>query len=310
MKQPKYLTMFALFFAFAASSIVYAQEATEATGNQKLSPAAESANDLKGPPGAPQLGNDALARELSNPTTSLASLANKIKYTTFKGDLPGADDQDAWTYTFQPVLPFPQSNGYNLIFRPGFPVLIDQPSFDPAKGKFDTETGLGDISFDLVYGKTLESGFLWSAGIFGVLPTATDDALGADQWKLGPDIVLGLIKKWGVLGILYTHVWDVAGEDDFDTSFSSLQYFYFFSIGGGWQIGAGPTITYDWEADSGNKLTLPVGLGVAKTTKIGNTPLKLALQVFKTVESPDDFGSDWSVELTVTPVIKNPFVKN
>ncbi len=112
-------------------------------------------------------------------------------------------------------------------------MLIDRTSFDAAKGEFETETGLGDISFDLVYGKTLKSGFLWSAGIFGVLPTANDDALGADQWKLGPDVVLGLIKKWGVLGILYTHVWDVAGEDDFDTSFSSLQYFYFFSIGDG-----------------------------------------------------------------------------
>lgn len=310
MKQLKYLTMFARFFMLSSSSYVYARQATEAADNQKLSPAGESAKELKGPPGAPQLGNDALARELSNPTTFLASLANKIKYTTFKGDLPGADDQGAWTYTFQPVLPFPQSNGYNLIFRPGFPVLIDQPSFDAAKVEFDSETGMGDISFDLVYGKTLKSGLLWSAGIFGVLPTATDDALGADQWKLGPDIVLGLIKKWGVLGILYTHVWDVAGEDDFDTSFSSLQYFYFFSIGDGWQIGAGPTIAYDWEADSGNKLTLPAGLGVAKTTRIGDTPLKLALQVFKTVERPDDFGSDWSVELTVTPVIKNPFVKN
>ncbi len=105
------------------------------------------------------------------------------------------------------MLPFPQSNGYNLIFRPAFPVLINQSSssFEAAKGDFDTETGLGDISFDLVYGRTMKSGFLWSAGIFGVLPTETDDALGTDQWKVGPDVVLGLIKKWGVSSSSISH---------------------------------------------------------------------------------------------------------
>ena len=48
---------------------------------------------------------DDIAKELANPAGSLASLAHNIVYTTYKGGLPNADDQDAWSYQFQPVLP-------------------------------------------------------------------------------------------------------------------------------------------------------------------------------------------------------------
>ena len=40
------------------------------------------------------------ARELANPNSPLASLTLKVQYTTFKGDLPNADDQDKFGLTF------------------------------------------------------------------------------------------------------------------------------------------------------------------------------------------------------------------
>jgi len=54
---------------------------------------------------------------------------------------------------------------------------------------------------------------------------------------------------------------------------------------------------------------VPVGIGLAKTTKLGNTPIKLAAQVHYFLEQPDSFGPDWPLKFTVTPVIQNPFVK-
>ena len=50
------------------------------------------------------------------------------------------------------------------------------------------------------------------------------------------------------MGILLTHQWDVAGEDDFDTSITGGQYFYNFNLGKGRQIAAGPTFSYNHEA--------------------------------------------------------------
>jgi len=53
---------------------------------------------------------------------------------------------------------------------------------------------------------------------------------------------------------------------------------------------------------------VPVGIGVAKTTKIGEQPWKFQAQVQYYVEQPDAFGPEWLLKFTFTPVIKNPFI--
>ncbi len=47
---------------------------------------------------------------------------------------------------------------------------------------------------------------------------------------------------------LVSHQWDVAGNDDYDTSLTTINYVYAFGLGGGWQVASGPFITYDWHA--------------------------------------------------------------
>jgi len=257
---------------------------------------------------------DQVAKELSNPAGSLASLFTSLEYTTYKGDLPDADDQDSWTFTFQPVLPFPVGDkGRRIIFRPLVPVPFNQPVFDLDQGDFDSaDVNLGDISFDLVYAgtdmKNKHEGFLWGIGTAGTLPTATDDDLGGDQWRLGPEVFGGVIRKWGTLGAVVNHQWNVAGSNDDSYSVTGGQYFYAIGLGDGWQIASGPNFSYDWEADSDQAWTLPVGFGVAKTTALGNTKVKFQGQVQYFVEQPDAFGPDLLFKFTITPVIKNPFL--
>jgi hypothetical protein len=258
---------------------------------------------------------DEVAKELSNPAGSLASLSNNIEYTTFKGELPGADDQDAWSYSFQPVLPFPVGDkGRRVIFRPLVPVPLNQPVFDADTGKFDSKNvNLGDISFDLVYAgtemKTKHDGFLWGIGAAGTLPTATDDDLGGNQWRLGPEAFGGIIRQWGLVGALVSHQWDLGGSNDDAYSVTAAQYFYAIGLGQGWQIASSPVITYDWQADSDDAWTVPLGIGLAKTTSLGGKPWKFQAQVQYYVEQPDAFGPEWLLKFTVTPVIKNPFVR-
>jgi len=292
-----------MLVGFLSARVVCAQETESNESGQPLSTPAQDPKEREGASDFQKMLLEELARELSNPVSYMDSLTNEFQYRKYDGDLPGAADQESWTYLFQPKLTSQRSNGYNLIFRPAIPVILDQPAFTAATSGFETNSGLGDISFDLVYGRTEKSGFLWSVGLFGVLPTATDDALGQDQWQVGPDIVLGLMRKWGVFAALCNHVWDVAGNDEVKTSLTSVQVFYYFSLGGGWEIGAAPVITYDWEAGKDNRLTLPVGLGIGKTTKIGKLPLKMALEVDYSLVRPDSFGEKWQVLFSITPVI-------
>ena len=109
--------------------------------------------------------------------------------------------------------------------------------------------------------------------------------------------------------------WNVGGGDggpgsnDEPYSTTTVQYFYGISLGNGWQILSGPVITYDWKADSGEKLSLPLGTGIAKTAKLGGTTWRFQLELQYYVEQPDSFGSDWSVTFDFRPVIQNPVLE-
>ena len=259
----------------------------------------------------PAKSADEVAKELSNPAGSLSSLNFNFQYQTYKGDLPGADDQDSWSMIFQPALPFPVGDqGRRVIFRPAVPVLFDQPVFRAENESFDNaDFALGDIGFDLVYAgtemKTKKSGFLWGVGAAGTLPTATTSDVAGKQWRLGPELFGGIIREWGLVGALVSNQWNIGGWDDDSYSAMTAQYFYAYGLGKGWQIASSPVITYDWMADSNQAWTVPVGLGVAKTTQLGGRPWKFSFQVQYFVEQPDAFGPEWLFKLTVTPVVQN-----
>jgi hypothetical protein len=116
-----------------------------------------------------------------------------------------------------------------------------------------------------------------------------------------------MVRKWGVIGALVTHQWDVAGEDNYNTSITGGQYFYVFNLKDGWQINGAPLFSYNHEADSKNALTLPVALGVSKTVFINGRPWKFGIQYWHYVESPDAFGPDWQIRFNITPVVALPW---
>ncbi|MDW3221462.1 MAG: hypothetical protein R8G34_01010 [Paracoccaceae bacterium] len=249
---------------------------------------------------------DELAKELANPGAANATLNFKFEYRTFDGDLPGANDQDSFTATFQPVFPFVLPNGNNLIFRPAIPYVFGQPAFDTGTGRFAEDDALGDIPFDLLYAGSRD-GWTFGAGLVGAIPTGSN--VSSDNWLLGPSALAVKTEDWGVWGVFPFHNQKVGGSGP-DVSITSLQYFLFYGLGDGWQVGTGPTITYDWEAESDDAWTVPFGVQVAKTTAIGKQLVKLNAGIEKNVVSPDAFASDWKVTFTFSPVISNPFQPN
>ena len=106
--------------------------------------------------GGQQASAQDVARELANPNSSLAVLTLRNQYRLYKGDLPGADDQDNYTALFQPIFPqkLPESSEGDkrtFFLRPAIPIVVDQPVPRPAVNGLDWDgvTALGDIGFDI-----------------------------------------------------------------------------------------------------------------------------------------------------------------
>ena len=269
-----------------------------------------SPKDVEPKGGAATPSAEEIAAELSNPNTPLGTLNTNFDYITYDGDLPGANDQSAFKITFQPSLPYPLGGGTNFFVRPAVPIIIDQPVPEPGGGFKSKGVELGDIGFDASLGFSFknEAGMnVVIAGMAGTLPTATDETLGLDQWLLGPELGFFMVRKWGVIGIIASHQWDVAGEDSFKTSITGGQYIYNFNLGGGWQLFSGPTWSYNHEADSDNAWTLPAGIGIARTAILKGRPWKFSVQYWNYIKSPDAFGPEHQVRFTVGPVVSLPW---
>jgi len=275
---------------------------------------------------------DEIAIELINPVGSLFSIANDFNYSSYKGRLPDSDDETKWTYEITPSFPFSLKNGKNIVLRATIPVSFGSPTYYAdddeypewlirqladtisADGVFiDGHGHLDDISYGLAYGGVSDSGFISMFGIAGVLPVSQDGSIERDQYLLGPEVAIGKITRWGVIGAWLTHLVDVAdvsGRDIFwETNETSLKAFFAYGLGNGWQIISNPEITYDWEAASSNKLMLPIGGGVSKTFRAGRFPLKMDLELYSYVESPEVFGPEWLLTFSLTPVFSDRWGK-
>jgi hypothetical protein len=252
-----------------------------------------------------------MAQKLANPTNPIMTIGNNFDYVTFQGDLPGAEEESSFRYLFQTVFPFKLADGKGTVFfRPAVPIFFNEPVPDGLGGFSSEGTDLGDIGFDLSYGQTSKGGWLYGGGVVGTLPTATSDQLGKDKWALGPEVLFGKVAKWGVVMGLFTHQWDVAGSGDAKINNTALTYIYAFSLGGGWQVAASPVITYNHEAASDNKLSLPLGIGIAKTSVIKGRPWKFQLQYWNYVETNDAFGPEHQIRLSIAPVLSAPWNAN
>ena len=247
---------------------------------------------------------DEIAKELANPNTPLASLNFKLQLRQFEGDLSDADNQNGTTLLFQPSLPFPLDNGDLLLFRPAIPLVLDQPVFNGTD--FDSESGIGDIVFDLAYAPKNDSGLLIAYGFVASLPTATEDSLGSDRYTLGPEYLIGKITPKYVIGAFPNHQWDIGGSGDQSISLTSIQLFGTIIPGGGWNYGTNPIITYDWITD---QATIPVNFNFGKTVIWGGSPWKMSMEVNYYIEQADEFGPEWMVSFNVTPVVENKLVE-
>jgi hypothetical protein len=286
-----------------------------------------------------------MSRLMDNPLGNVAMLFTQFDLTLMKNP---TNDKTANKFNYMGIAQFPKRLGkkWNLINRivwnvPSMP--LDQDKIDrsinrarrqyasgpgesilPPTGSqiapidlFDGRTtGFGDMYYvgllapsegiDWINGK-----FLWGAGFDAGFPTATEDLLGTGKWTAGPSglgVYMG--PKWKIGGLVQQY-WDYAGDDDRDdVNMMNLQYFIYYSLDEVTSIGASPNIIANWEQNSSNRWTVPIGLGINRTFQFGKVPVRIGAEVHYSVIQPDDVaGTEWNFRIFIIPAAPSALFK-
>jgi hypothetical protein len=283
---------------------------------------------------------------MDNPLGNVAMLFTQFDFTIMENP---SNDTTENKVNYMGIAQFPKGLGkkWNLINRviwnvPSMP--IDQTKIDEAVDRAQRQYGSGEgqivlppagspiAPVDLFEGRTTGFGdmyyvglvapketikteiggnFTWGVGLSTGFPTASEDILGAGKWTAGPSgLAVYMGPKWKVGGLV-TNYFDYAGDSDRDdVALTNLQYFVFYSLDEVTAIGASPNIIANWEQNSSNTWTVPIGLGIVRTFQFGKVPVRFGLEAHYSIVQPDDVaGAEWNFRFYVIPAAPSALFK-
>jgi len=242
-------------------------------------------------------GGEDLAAKIQNPVGAMYSLPFKFTFDY------GAANGEATFLNIQPVIPVTVGD-WNLINRVIVP-LIDTPGLvtgtpeipNPVQG--DGASGLGDINYSLFVSPAVPGKVIWGVGPSLMMDTASNDELGSGKWSAGPTAVFLIQPKPWTMGLLGRQIWDFAGDSDRKSvNQLLLEPFINYNLANGWYLITDMILTANWQADSSNRWTIPLGGGVGKMFAIGSQKMNTKLEAYYNVEKPDG-APDWSMSWTL-----------
>ncbi len=242
---------------------------------------------------------DAMARKLQDPLANISALMtdNDILFKTGKGD-----DEVSYSFQVQPVHAWSfDEQGFNFIARGVIPILgvaptaVVPPPVDTPVTDTSHVWGLSDIVTQFFFSPKTEDPWKWGLGPMISWKTRTDTDIGGAGWGAGPiGVIVGNITQEISSAFLLGHMWGDEGTFS-TTTFQPMIYYNIPSLPG-MSISYNATTSYNWDAKgSGNRLTLPLGLGVGKTTAMGGGyGLDMGLGFYVNVVRPDG-AADWKI---------------
>ncbi|MEP4076314.1 transporter [Haloferula sp.] len=244
-----------------------------------------------------------LSKQLANPLADLISVPVQMNYDN---NLGIDNDGSAFSINVQPVLPFQLNEDWLVISRTIIPFihLEDVTVFDR------DQTGLGDVLQSVFFSpsKATESGWIWGGGPALLLPTATDDILGSDQWALGPTAVA--LKQSGpwTYGVLANHLWSLSGGNQItgfggavnleqEVNASYIEPWVSFAADHGTTYSLSAEMSYNWDA---NDWAVPIVLTADHLFMNTPTPISVGVAARYWMDSPSGYPGGWSARLQVT----------
>jgi hypothetical protein len=278
-----------------------------------------------------------MSRLMDNPLGNVAMWINQVDWYRLKNDtFDRQDDQ----FNYMGIIQFPKgiSENFNIINRivytvPSVPLdqgrvdrlLTNPPAVPPGSGPVQPPLGPGLAPIDFLGGRTTAFGDMyyvgllspkegikhegggssvWGVGVDLAFPTATKDVAGTGKWSAGPSALYAYLGPKWKLGALWQQYFSFAGDSDRgDVNLSNIQYFVYYSIDEVTSIGAGPNILADWEQESKNRWTVPIGIGVNRTFQFGKVPVRIGVEFHYSVVRPDDLGAQWDLRFFVIPAV-------
>jgi len=234
-----------------------------------------------------------MAQKLSNPLAAMISFPMQLNYDQDFGEY---DTGDRYLMNVQPVVPISISKDWNLISRTIMPV-VTQDEIAVGTGR---QTGLGDTTESLWFSpvKPSDRGLIWGVGPAILIPTATDDLLGAGKWGLGPTVVgLKQVGGWTVGG-LANHIWSFAGSDNRnDVNSTFLQPFINYNTPTAITYALNMEASYDWETE---QWAIPVNLMVSKLVRFDQQMVSFQGGIRYWIESTDTGPEGLGLRFAVT----------
>ncbi|HYY28697.1 MAG TPA: hypothetical protein VE860_12160 [Chthoniobacterales bacterium] len=119
----------------------------------------------------------------------------------------------------------------------------------------------------------MEGPISWGLGPVIQLPTRTNPKLGSDDVSSGPAMVL--YGDWGrwTGGVVFQNYWSLGGSGINKVNQLTSQYIVNYNLPEGWYLESNATITANWVAASQDRWTVPLGGGLGRVFKIGNSKL-------------------------------------
>jgi hypothetical protein len=233
-----------------------------------------------------------LAKKLSNPVASLISVPLQFNHD----ENIGAADGRRSVLNLQPVVPISINQDWNLVSRTIVP-LVDQKDVAGTSGR---QSGFGDIVQSVFFSPKAPTarGLIWGAGPVLLLPTATDDLLGAKKWGLGPTgVVLTQRGPW-TYGALANHIWSVGGKSErADISATFVQPFLTYTAKTATTFGLNTESTYDWKS---RRWTVPINLTASQVLKVGDQLVQVGAGTRYWTKSPPSGPQGWGYRVTLT----------
>ncbi len=233
---------------------------------------------------SPAMAQDA-ASQANNPLANTTALNFQNYYI---GEVDGTDT-DANQFIVRYAAPFSIGES-NWLMRASVPVVTN-----PVAPSFGHTSGLGDFNIFAAYlFPTQDPAVSYGIGPQLVAPTATDSALGGEQWQAGLAAVYfdGRSKKFQY-GALVTYQAGFGDKNGRATSsFGAAQPFAFWQLGDGWYTGTAPLWTYNFENDT---YAVPLGLRLGKVIKSGKTVYNMFVEPQYSVIKEGPGVPEWQI---------------
>jgi hypothetical protein len=237
-----------------------------------------------------------LAKAAQNPVANMVSLPLQYNFIT----AGGFGENTARIINVQPVLPLPIGENWLIVSRTVVP-FVSIPVVDAVKSH-----GIGDIQEQAYFTSSKPGKVTWAVGPVLSFPTASALAARTGQWGLGPTAVALVMPGLWVIGTLANNIWRIGGTAHREVlNTFTVQPFINYNLPRAWAISTAPLITSNWSAPSGERWTVPIGLGVSKITHIAEQPLNLLLQYYHNLDHPRRAGSE-QIRLEVAALWPTP----